>query len=486
MDLPADLLLRAPEEAVRLIARSQWSDLGKAAARLSDGKDAEAVHDARVALRRLRSALRTWKPLLRGSVRGKDRDALKDLQRASGGGRDAEVGAAWLEEVRAALPPAQRRGAAWLREHLLERASAARKEFRDQAAGTLRRLEGRLKRRLGRYEVPVSASAPPVPRRFAGHLGRELTDQVARLLGALDKVTGPDQAEQAHAARIEGKRLRYLLEPVRELLTGAETVLGRLKGLQDVLGGIQDLVAIGLLVRAAVEETAVEQARKQAKAARKAVEAARSVPSRDGRRAGLLALVREVERAREARFAELFRDWRDGPARGELREGVLALAHAAENVAHEGLEIERKYLLTGLPPDRPAGDVLEVEQGWLPGERLQERVRRVRRGDESRCWRTLKAGRGLARTEIEEETPPALFEALWPLTAGLRVFKLRHVIPDGGHVWELDEFTDRELVLAEVELSSADETVSPPAWLAPYVVRDVTDEDTYVNRNLAR
>jgi CYTH domain-containing protein len=245
-------------------------------------------------------------------------------------------------------------------------------------------------------------------------------------------------------------------------------------------------VAIGLLVRGAVEATAVEQARKQAKAARKGVEGAKAAGGRDARRAGLLALVREVERAREARFGELLGEWRSGGAREALRDGVVALAHAAQNVAHQGLEIERKYLLTGLPAVRPDGEVLEVEQGWLPGERLQERVRRVRRGEETRCWRTLKTGRGVTRVEVEEEAPAALFEALWPLTEGLRVFKRRHVIPDAGHVWELDEFTDRELVLAEVELTSADEPVTPPPWLAPYVVRDVTDEDAYVNRNLAR
>ena len=57
---------------------------------------------------------------------------------------------------------------------------------------------------------------------------------------------------------------------------------------------------------------------------------------------------------------------------------------------------------------------------------------------------------------------------------------------DHGLTWEIDEFVDRELVLAEVELKSADEPIQPPEWLRPYLVREVTGEDAYVNLNLAR
>src|SRR5688572_23312953 len=118
MDVPSDLLLRVPEEAVRLLALAQLGEVGPAAARLSDAKDEEALHDFRVALRRLRSTLRSWKRLLADSVGKKDRDAWKDLQRATGEGCDAEVGATWVATLRAQLTPAGRRGADWLEETL--------------------------------------------------------------------------------------------------------------------------------------------------------------------------------------------------------------------------------------------------------------------------------------------------------------------------------------------------------------------------------
>jgi CYTH domain-containing protein len=72
------------------------------------------------------------------------------------------------------------------------------------------------------------------------------------------------------------------------------------------------------------------------------------------------------------------------------------------------------------------------------------------------------------------------------LTDGRRLRKRRYVVPDGTDRWEIDEFTDRELVLAELEIERADRVIRIPGWLAPVLVRDVTDEKEYTNRSLAR
>jgi CYTH domain-containing protein len=127
-----------------------------------------------------------------------------------------------------------------------------------------------------------------------------------------------------------------------------------------------------------------------------------------------------------------------------------------------------------------------IDQGWLPGERLRERIRRTRDADGERYTRTVKLGHGVERIEVEEAADRDLFEALWPLTEGRRVSKLRYRVPDGDFVWEIDRFRGRDLVLAEVELPAADVVPEPPAWLAPYVTREVTGEPEYLNVNLAR
>lgn len=148
-------------------------------------------------------------------------------------------------------------------------------------------------------------------------------------------------------------------------------------------------------------------------------------------------------------------------------------------------EIERKYLLHALPPEVRGAKVEEIWQGWIPGVRLQERLRRIRSGGTETYFRTVKLGRGMSRIEVEEETPADLFERMWPLTDGRRVHKRRYVVTEGDRTWEVDEFLDRPLFLAEVELPSEDASVVLPSWLAAVVDREVTGEDAYVNVNLA-
>jgi CYTH domain-containing protein len=186
----------------------------------------------------------------------------------------------------------------------------------------------------------------------------------------------------------------------------------------------------------------------------------------------------------ERAYAQFHAEWLGAGEAFFARVGELA--HLLERHALPPLEIERKYLLSALPPEAAAAPFDDIEQGWLPGERLVERFRAVRGDGREEFFRTVKLGQGLTRIEVEEETTPELFDAIWPLTDGCRVRKRRHRVAAGDRIWEIDVFTDRDLVLAEVELPQADATAEMPAWLAPYIVREVTDDAAYVNRNLAQ
>lgn len=150
------------------------------------------------------------------------------------------------------------------------------------------------------------------------------------------------------------------------------------------------------------------------------------------------------------------------------------------------LEIERKYLLSALPDAVRGARSVVIEQGYLPGVRIVERLRRYQGTGEERWVRSIKAGTGITRIEVEEEVPRELFEQLWPLTLGRRVHKRRHYLPDAGLTWEVDEFLDRELVLAELELPHESHRVRVPAWLAPVLVREVSHEPEFLNSALAR
>lgn len=149
-------------------------------------------------------------------------------------------------------------------------------------------------------------------------------------------------------------------------------------------------------------------------------------------------------------------------------------------------EIERKFLLSAVPPRVLGERPVTMAQGYVPGTNIHERLRRESGDEGERLVRTIKLGRGIERIEVEEEVDASLFARLWALTEGARVEKQRYRIAEGDLVFEVDVFTDRELVLAEVELPSVDTAVPLPEWLAPYVVRDVTDDPTYLNLRLAR
>lgn len=168
---------------------------------------------------------------------------------------------------------------------------------------------------------------------------------------------------------------------------------------------------------------------------------------------------------------------------------------AAPSAGAPPLEIERSFLLRAMPslPTRADGpiEVLDMTQGYLPEDAgdtigIEGRLRRIEHADgRVELRHTVKRGFGLVRTEVERDIDAAEFDRLWPLTEGRRVSKARHRVPVGGLVWEIDRFDEIDLVLAEVELPSA-ETVPPiPDWLAPFIVRDVTDEPEYRNSRIA-
>ena len=114
-----------------------------------------------------------------------------------------------------------------------------------------------------------------------------------------------------------------------------------------------------------------------------------------------------------------------------------------------------------------------------------ERIRPLRGPDQPVTYRTTKSATGALPTAPDGEVDEALFTSIWPLTQGRRVAKRRYVVTDYGLEWDIDQFLDRDLVMAEVAVSQ-DGAVVVPEWLERYVVREVTGEREYTNRALAR
>jgi len=245
--LTPDLLAEPAQRAARVLARLRVAAVTEAHARLDAG-DPDALHDLRVALRRLRSWLRACRPALDDTVSRRSRRAFGTLARETNAARDAEVSLAWLEALRD-LPD----DAAAAREHLV----ATLAEERDRTArGAVEAVERRLPRALRRLTRQLSHYVvdhtldTPHDETLMGAFTADLVRRHGRQLAdALSRVESSAGVVAAHQARIAGKRLRYLLEPL-DADPRAAGLVARLKGLQDRLGQFHDARLLGERIQA--------------------------------------------------------------------------------------------------------------------------------------------------------------------------------------------------------------------------------------------
>ena len=105
---PATLLDDGEARAARIVALALVADAAAQSERLGRPDDADALHDFRVAVRRLRSWVRAQSQVLEDSIPSRGKRWLRRLARATSASRDGQVFAGWLAEVRPTLPPRQR------------------------------------------------------------------------------------------------------------------------------------------------------------------------------------------------------------------------------------------------------------------------------------------------------------------------------------------------------------------------------------------
>ncbi|HYV43413.1 MAG TPA: CHAD domain-containing protein [Myxococcaceae bacterium] len=322
-DLPSELLERPVEMTARLLALSMLDRARQAYDRLGGPADGEALHDFRVALRRLRTCVKLYRPYAQGAVPPALRRHLRDLAKATNPGRDAEVALGWLQEVEDGLRSGERPGL----DRLVGRFEGRKGETQvEEVRRSFRELDGQLREKLG---ARWSAS-------FAATTGELIRRHAAALDASLAAISSEAQAAQQHQARIRVKRLRYLLEPIAGELEGGKALVRRLEQLQDVLGDLHDTHVVSGEVRAAVHEAASEHARWLATRWSAPPDGAPAEPYRDPR-PGLLAIDRLAAERRRKRFDELQERWLGHKAEGLRRD----LGDAAERLAAragEGLE----------------------------------------------------------------------------------------------------------------------------------------------------
>ncbi|HSG38783.1 MAG TPA: CHAD domain-containing protein [Thermoanaerobaculia bacterium] len=334
----ANLLARHPEEGARLLALSFLDQARAARPRLADPSDSEALHDFRVALRRLRSCLRAYRSYLDESVPRKLARKLKKLAQATGPGRDTEVQIAWLRGRSAHLSSSHRAGQAWLVARLEGRMREAYEDTREEIERDFDKIEEALRRRLSVYRTEIHLGSEAPQSTLAEATAGILRKQVEELESHLARIEDAEDETEGHEARISAKRVRYLLEPFVDAVPGAGPVVKRFKALQDLLGDLHDAHVLETELTEALETAAAERARTLLDLSLADVpdDNLLRAERRRARESGLIALARLNRVRRDRLFEALEAEWLEDKANVFLRE-VEALGKAMGNVTSEDL-----------------------------------------------------------------------------------------------------------------------------------------------------
>ena len=149
------------------------------------------------------------------------------------------------------------------------------------------------------------------------------------------------------------------------------------------------------------------------------------------------------------------------------------------------IEIERKFLVSNLDAClQHHTKSRKIVQAYLSFD--PARTVRIRKTD-TKAFLTIKGKAnetGDTRFEWEKEITEHEATQLLDLCLGQTIQKTRYVVPHQSHLFEVDVFSGKlqGLVVAEVELSAANEQVDLPKWIG----KEVTGDSRYYNSDLAK
>ncbi len=209
-----------------------------------DNRDVEAVHDMRVASRRLRTVLELFVDCLPGKKARTWRKAIRRVTRALGEARDTDVHVEFVEGFlksvtdRRLLPGLKR---------LLLRLRQKRRALQDDmvaaldpldSSGTLGEMEAILGPVLARGQLSrVDLNDPCIRRRAS----RAISQRLEAMLAYEPYIEQPQRILELHAMRIAAKHLRYAVEIFRPLYgEDFDSILRSLKQVQQQLGDLHD------------------------------------------------------------------------------------------------------------------------------------------------------------------------------------------------------------------------------------------------------
>jgi CHAD domain-containing protein len=233
-----------PDAPLRAVAAAVFTHLFEVMRRnepgMRDDIDPEFLHDYRVALRRTRTGLSQFRGAFTPEVAREYRARFARLVAATGRLRDLDVQLARHDEYANAVPASLRRGF----EPVSARVQEEREDAREALLGVLdhpshARLMRDWQREVRALATGKKAGAAAEARSVDA--GRGLLRRRYARLRRIARRTGTLDAAALHRARIECKKVRYLLEFFASVLgPGVDDAIASLARVQNALGEYND------------------------------------------------------------------------------------------------------------------------------------------------------------------------------------------------------------------------------------------------------
>jgi len=244
------------------------------------GQDIEALHDMRVATRRMRAAFQIFAPYFDVKALAPFLKRLRRTGRTLGAVRDLDVLMDKARGYQAGLPPEQAASLEPLLTHWQARREVARRQM-------LKYLDSRAYREFtadfstflttpgaGALEIPAGEPTPHQVR----HVIPAMIFARFETVRAYEAILAGAPITTLHRLRIDSKRLRYALEFFRDVLgPEAPNLIKQVTGMQDLLGALQDAhVAEELVAEFLAQQAGSKRKRKKGAPSLEGVEGYRS------------------------------------------------------------------------------------------------------------------------------------------------------------------------------------------------------------------
>ncbi|MDQ2889650.1 MAG: CHAD domain-containing protein [Gemmatimonadota bacterium] len=223
-------------------------------------KDADSIHDLRIAMRSLRSWLHVYRPALSDTLRRRTRRRLRRIARATTDLRDLDVQITWLKHERDALGDTRLDAARWIVRSLERDRRKAWRAFRRATERDFLRTSKDLEEQLTHYTATVDVRQPLEAVSMQRTTRRALQAQAESLKAALRRVRSPDDTRRLHRARIVAKRTRYTLSALSTPDHGLRAAVDSLHRFQDAVGELRDAQLLAHRVTREVTAVAAERA----------------------------------------------------------------------------------------------------------------------------------------------------------------------------------------------------------------------------------